>query len=288
MVVSIRKGEHVRKKSAIRLWFSVAGIVLPALCNQASAQSTMPASRPASTLVLAGPFTPKSYRGTWYRLVYSEAFHRLGLKFKYVQLPLRRATMMASQGEVDGEAGRIGVYRHNANSLVKVPAVLWQARFVALVAKPDIQINSWRGLGKLNGVIDYRRGVWLVEQKLPEYVAQRNLNALTHSGQALERLRLGRSVAYVDVDDVVDRVLDKPAKGHQPRIYVAGTVAQRAIYPFLNKTHADLVPRLAKVLNGMRQDGEFQRDSKLAQGDWVNAPPDPNLSVGSQSPVPVD
>lgn len=219
-------------------------------------------NRPLVTL--AGPFSPDSFRGRWYQLLYTEAFDRLGRDFRYLQLPLRRATWMVRKGLIDGETGRVGSYLDASTRLRLVPVRLWTARVIAVSADPRLRVSSWRDLKNVAGIIDYRSGVWILEQDLPRIIPANRLNTVARPEQGLERLMLGRSSLLVGIDAVVDRAWRRP-DFRNAGLFRAGTLAELPIYPFLVKKDEALIGRLARVLKEMREQGLFQRYERLAE-----------------------
>ena len=227
-------------------------------------QSPAMSAQTRPLITLAGPFSPDSFRGRWYQLLYTEAFDRLGRDFRYLQLPLRRATWMVRKGLIDGETGRVGSYLDASERLRLVPVKLWTARVIAVSADPRLKLSSWEDLKKVAGVIDYRRGVWVLEQDLPKLIPAGRLNSVARPEQGLERLKMGRSRLLVGIGAVVDRAWRRPAF-RNANLYRAGTLAELPIYPFLVKKDEALIGRLARVLKEMREQGLFKRYEQLAE-----------------------
>jgi len=226
------------------------------------ASASTPGTRPVVTL--ASPFAPDSFRGTWYRLLYTEAFRRLGKDFHYLELPLRRATLMARHSTIDGEAGRVGSYVFAATDIERVPVRLWTARFVAISHDPAIKVTDWKDLKSMTGMVDYRRGVWITEHRLKRIRSGETINAVTSPTQGLKRLLAGRSRLYVDVEQQVNRTLAQPRFRNTP-LYKAGVLASMPIYPYLVSRKRALVAPLTRVLRKMRSEGLFARYEAMAR-----------------------
>ncbi len=256
----------VGRESGSRIFARVLRVLLlaPIVLFVGLCHASRPDSGAHPVVTLAGPFTPDSFRGIWYQLLYTEAFKRLGRNFRYLELPLRRATLMARHSTIDGETGRVGSYGEAGADLEKVPVRLWTAHFVAVSHDPDIRVSSWKELKGLAGVVDYRRGVWMAEHQLKQLRTGESINAVTSPVQGLSRLLAGRSTLYVDVGQVVNRTLERSRFRGAP-LYEAGVLARMPIYPFLVSKDANLVAPLARVLRKMRDQGLFARYEAMAR-----------------------
>ncbi|MGY3913575.1 hypothetical protein ACW5XW_23710 [Aeromonas piscicola] len=86
--------------------------------------------------------TKESMYGRWLKLIYQDAFARLGYDFIYAGYPGGRAPHMAESGEVDGEIHRATEYQLQTRHLLKVPESHFTLSYEAYTA---FRVFSSRG-----------------------------------------------------------------------------------------------------------------------------------------------
>lgn len=209
----------------------------------------------AETLVLntdgAAPHSRPDGTGYEDRIV-AEAFRRIGVLVRLVQLPSERALQNANNGIDDGNFPRIAGLSDAYPNLVMVPEAMSTFPCAAFTRDPDLQVATWADLRGRQ--VAYVYGWKLVERNIAgvEHIQtvrdQEALFALLDKGRAeivLADLHTGREIirrnGYTGV-----RALVPP-------------LASPLMYIYLHKRHADLVPRLAKALREMKSDGSLER-----------------------------
>lgn len=199
----------------------------------------------------------------FYELLYSEAFKRLGFTFTYKVYPSKRSSVMANDGEVDGEPQRAGNYADTYPNMIRVDEPSFTNRVVAFATDPSIRLNSWDSLRDTPYRVDYRIGSLISEQELPRRVDPKLLTAVPTVEQILKKLKFQRTDIYVDMEWAVLPVLQS-AEFKEAGIVRVGILSTNLSYPFVHKKHAALAPRLAVVLRQMKQEGVYDRLLKQA------------------------
>lgn len=184
-------------------------------------------------------------------LIVKGAFARAGVGVSLQPLPSERGLVMADSGQLDGDANRINGLEAAYPNLLRVPESNMTYEFTAFTLRPDVVVRGWDDLKnysvayiigwKIYDEHVHARGV--VKVATPE-----NLFALLRAGRVDVVLyyRLG-GVYYARKLGLTNlRALDPP-------------LATREMYMYLNRRHADLVPRLAEALRSMKRDGGYER-----------------------------
>ena len=197
-------------------------------------------------------------------LIYNEAFKRLGYSFILTNLPGERSLVDANTGAVDGVAARIASLEPDQYpNLMQVAEPIVVIKDGAYSVDTSIRINGWeslRGKGYMVGLI---KGIKSVEQKLPLYVEKENIVTLTGFEQSLKMLQ-ARRINILIVSTLVEEFGPMKSDVYKD-IKRVGIVEEKVLYPWLNKKHQKLAPRLANALKAMKADGTFQKMIEAAK-----------------------
>ena len=197
-------------------------------------------------------------------LIYTEAFSRLGCNFKLKNLPGERSMVDANSGALDGEAGRIAYLDLNKYpNLMRVGESIIIMKEGAYSTDPSIRINGWESLRGKGYKVGLLKGIKSVEHKLPLYVKEENIITLTGFEQSLKMLQLRRIDIFIAATLVENSALMKrPAYSDIKRV---GIVEEKILYPWFNKRHKELAPRLANTLKSMKAEGTFKKLAEKAK-----------------------
>ncbi len=190
--------------------------------------------------------------------IYSEAFKRLGYRFRLVSLPGERSLVDANSGATDGEALRVSYLdSHKYPNLIQVSEPVKVLKYGAYSVDTSIKINGWESLKGKGYEVGIFKGIKFIEKKLPLYVKKENIIALSGFEQILKMLQARRIDIYIAATIMEESA---PMKSDKYKDIVrVGIVEEIVIFPWLNKKHKALVPRLAKALEAMKADGTFQK-----------------------------
>lgn len=176
--------------------------------------------------------------------ILKEAYKRLHIDIKLLYQPAERSLWAANNGMIDGDVGRIvGMEKKYPNLLmVKVPVT--HIVLYACVKNITFKVEDWQSLKPYR--IGHLRGAKLIEDNLSGF----NTQTVTTTEQAFTMLEHNRvDVVIANADEITEELPKYPAiKALKPPLY------SFPVYHYLNKKHADLVPKLEAVLQEMMMD----------------------------------
>lgn len=201
--------------------------------------------------------------GKWYRRIYGEAFSRMKIPLTVVTAPTARLSVLADQGEVQGQCSRVFGYADAHPNQLRVEEPVHDVRLVLYAFGPaarpdrllrleDMATGKWR--------VEFRRGVAICEQKLKPLLPADMLSDVTGIEQGLKKLRAGRTDLYCDFDLAVRSGLATPefkgVGGYREALYLGVGLP---LYPYVHKSRGELVPLLARTLREMKAEGLIER-----------------------------
>lgn len=214
-----------------------------------------PASHAERTLVLSNPFSPPTAtdaRDGTIDLIYAELGRRIGVKFELQAMSAERGLLNANNGIDDGDVSRIVGLEQQYPNLIRVPEVIQHLQMMAFSRNANFRVTGPESLKS------YDVGIligWKILERM--IVESHSLIKLATDRQLFTMLDKNR----IDVA-VIERLqglyLLKEMKIEGVRVLEPPFV-EVALYPYLNKKHADLVPKMAEALRKMKQDGTYQR-----------------------------
>lgn len=234
----------------VRPWSSA----IVALSLACAALPACPAA--ADELVIATgagePWTAKDGTG-FCESVVVEAFERLGLEARVMIVPPARALINANAGTEDGDLMRIAGVDKAYPNLVPVPEPLVAVSFVAiaLADTPAFVSDGWESLEPYD--IGLITGVKIFENNARW---SRSVTTAKSRDQLFELLRKRRvevvllerwhGLWWARQHGLAVRIMQPP-------------LATKEFFLYLNKKHAELVPRLAEALRAIKADGTWRR-----------------------------
>lgn len=235
-----------------------AALLLPAA-------TVLAASPPSLTapFVMGSDSEESSLTGKWYRRIYAEAFRRLGVPLTITVSPTARLSILADEGQVDGQTTRLAIYaeahpnqRRLKESVHEVRLALFAFQHETRSAYPqrleDLTTGNW--------LVEYRRGVAICEKTLKPLLPAERLSDITSAAQGMQKLKAGRTDLYCDFELAVQSELLTPdyrgVNGFRP---VMDLGVRLPLYPYVHKSRAELAPRLASVLKKMKTEGLIER-----------------------------
>ena len=187
---------------------------------------------------------------------YTEAFRRLGYRFKLISQPGERAMVDANQGIVDGEAGRIReIDKEKYANLIMVPQPITTMQDGAYSTDPSIKISGWESLVGKPYKVGLLKGIKSVEQKLALYVDKANIITLSDPEQCMKMLLTKRIDLFIGGTQIEDSTYMHT--GAYKAVKRVGIVETKVLYPWLNKRHENLIGPLTDTLKAMRSEGLY-------------------------------
>lgn len=199
----------------------------------------------------APPNATDSATGTCDRIL-TEAFKRLGMTLKVIQLPSERALQNANQGIDDGNFVRVEGMEKMYPNLIRVPEAITTLEFSAFTRDNSIKITGWESLAPYRVAIV--TGWKIVENNVTGVKSVTKVR----DEHVLFPLLLSGKVDVVVYDRRQGEFALKQLGAKGVRI-VQPPLVVRPMYPYLNKRHADLVPKLDQTLKAMKKDGTVKR-----------------------------
>jgi polar amino acid transport system substrate-binding protein len=184
--------------------------------------------------------------------IVKEAFRRIGQPVSIVYQPPERALVNADEGLIDGDCWRVAGGAKQYPNLLMVPEPVDEASVEAFTKNPSLSVSTWADLAPLN--VAYLNG-WKV------------LDASVHNTRSLLKVKdMSALFALLDKGRI-DVALVDPLMGWAfiRKMKLTGIhslkppLTRQDMYVYLNRRHADLVPKLAAALRDMKRDGTTER-----------------------------
>lgn len=236
--------DNVRK----RIWLPSLLLVL-ALGGGASRAANEP------TLVISDtydtPYTTEAGDG-FLDLVAAEAFRRSGLRLKMVRVSPERALLNANAGIEDGVSARIAGLDKAYPNLVRVPEKVLDFPFVAFARHSKIDKASWETLAPL--AVGHIQGWKIFEQSLKPGTAVTIVDTAEQLFAMLDRNRVDVAL----YERWLGLALAKKMGIKDIRV-VEPALADREMFIYLHKRHADKVAAISAALRAIKADGTYSR-----------------------------
>ncbi|MBV8502922.1 MAG: hypothetical protein JO006_14550 [Paucibacter sp.] len=190
-----------------------------------------------------------------------QAYDRLGMQVEEVDVPVERGLRMSNEGSLDGEVARVeGLEQHYPN-LIRVPVAVLATSVEAISVDPSIRISGWEDLRRYSLCIPHGiKAIELPTAGMKTYAVNTAQNIIKMLQAKHCQVGVIAGPTWVDFES-----LDWTG------IRSAGRLGAVPLYHYLNKRHADLVPRVAAVLEQMRADGIIGKVQKAADDEAAAA-----------------
>jgi polar amino acid transport system substrate-binding protein len=192
--------------------------------------------------------------------VLKEAYQRIGIEAQTQTFPSERSLATSNSGLVAGEVARLTGLERTYPNLIMVPVILNRIEVVAFVKNVTFKVQGWESLRPY--AIGIRRGIKYAEQGTKAM----NVEPVTSYEQCFKMLDSGRiDVVVTNLYVGLKTIKDLQLKGVRP--LAPPLMAARNQYHYLHKKHADLVPKITKVLKEMEAEGRIKaiREQYFAQ-----------------------
>ena len=231
-----------------RIWLTCILIAL-ALGNSASLAANEP------TLVLSDtydtPYTTETGDGFLDRVL-EEAFRRAGFRLKMVRVSPERALLNANSGIEDGVSARIAGLDKNYPNLVRIPEKVLDFPFVAFAQQAKLSNASWDTLATAS--VGHIHGWKIFEQNLKPGTSTTVVDTAEQLFTMLDKNRIDVAL----YERWLGLALAKQMGIKNIRV-VEPALADREMFIYLNKRHADKVPAIATALRSLKADGSYTR-----------------------------
>jgi polar amino acid transport system substrate-binding protein len=196
------------------------------------------------------PFTTPEHTG-FLDVIAAEAFRRIEVELRLVKLPAERALLLANDGLEDGDLGRIAGLEEQYPNLVRVPEKIIDWDFSAFSKDASIPANfeaiRRHSVGLIKGWKIYERNMAGAERVTTVDDPRQLFRLLDRDRIEVALYSRLMGMAFIQKQGVKNiHPLEPP-------------LASRALYIYLNKRHAKLVPKLAEALRALKREGFYQR-----------------------------
>lgn len=190
-------------------------------------------------------------RTGFYDQITIEIFKRLDIKLNYTHLPNKRSLLNANSGIDDGLISRIKGMEKKWPNIIRVPESVMTWEFTAFSMDKDIKITGWESLKPYT--VGHIRG-WQIYKK--NAVSAKKIIEANNASQLFELLKSGR------IELALFERFQSPywfnKIGYTAKA-LSAPLAVKPLYIYLHKRHKDLVPKMAKVISEIKQDGTYQK-----------------------------
>jgi polar amino acid transport system substrate-binding protein len=194
------------------------------------------------------------------RLIIPEFYKKLGIKITISPKPGKRAQLMASTGNKDGEIMRIWTYGNETPTTIRVPTPYYQLETMPFIRKgSDVEINSKSDLKKYR--IAKVRGVKHTDN------ITRGLTEVSDFNSTKKMMQIFKHRASIDValTNTIDGIIELNRLGVVDIIPLKRPLATLDLYHYIHNDHAELVPRIDSVIKEMKSNGELKALIKKAE-----------------------
>lgn len=231
--------------------------LISAICVLAIAYSNASLAE-TQTLVLndtnAAPFTTESGDG-FLDIIAREAFRRAGLRLKLVRLPPERGLLNANAGLEDGDFSRIAGLEKTYPNLIRIQEKIVDWHFVAFTRKPDLQNASWTTLQTLS--VGHIKGWKIYEQNLKQHPQVTTVDNAEQLFTMLDKNRIEVALYARSMGQALAQKM-----GIQNVRILEPSLAEREMYIYLHRKHADKAPAIAAALREIKREGLYAKVCK--------------------------
>ncbi len=185
--------------------------------------------------------------GEMLRAVYA----KLDINLEFEDVPGKRALVLSSAGEVDGEIQRIGTLSRDYPTLIQVAPAINYIEPTVFSTKLHFDVAGW------NSIRDYSIGI--VRGVGSSEAGTRGMDRVTATTSLENMIQMLDADRFdVMVTDLFSGLVAVRKLNLQARIYPLPPPLERiSIYHYLHEHHRDLVPKVGKVIEQMEVSGEL-------------------------------
>lgn len=217
------------------------------LCALLAALAPLPARAQEMTIAMIdqGQFMEQVTRA-----VLTEAYAKIDVPVRFKEVPAARALAESSSGVTDGELHRIAGLSARFPKLIQVNVPVNWFDTVVVTRKVRFTPNGWKSLRPYR--IGYHYGIQAFERGTHGM----KVDPAPTNELVLRKLQRGRTdialMTDVEARELIARLGDAQLQVLSPPI------ARIALYHYVHKKHAQMVPRLEAALRTMDADGSIE------------------------------
>jgi len=211
-------------------------------------------------LVLGTSRPDGSYAGRLLRRTYEELFRRLGVSIEFKTLPSARLAVELTAERLDGEVARPLAFAEGQPGLVRGEEPIMAIGFAMWSLQPRPSLQRLDQLADSGLSVNFTRGVVECERLLHPLLPAQRVVDVTTTVHALTLLQLGRNDLHCGIDmAVLSDAGSAELAGLPPPIKLFAVGEPIALYPYLQRKHAALVPQMDATLKRMKAEGTLEQ-----------------------------
>ncbi len=196
--------------------------------------------------------------------IVAEALKRSDIPYTRTDLPERRAIKQVNRGIDDGIGPRNPAVERNFKNIVRVPEAINIHTYVAFGKDPTVSTPDWNSLAPLR--IAYIASWKIFDINVKKSKSATKVESPDQLFNILARDRVD-VVLYSRLSGLSE-IKRKNLKG----VHVLGPpLAEREVFLYLHKHHADLAAPIAEKVREMKADGSYQRIKDQTIEEYMSA-----------------
>ncbi len=194
--------------------------------------------------------------------VVTEMLHRVGYTPLFEFLHEERGLQALNQGLDDGNLPRVAGLEALYPNIRQVPGAVMEFHFQLFSQDPNIEISGWSNLK--NYAVAYVTGWKILEQN----VHALSVTTVATSQQLFELLAQGRTQLIIYEKWQGLELVEQNGWQHQIHALEPPLIT-KDVFLYVHKSFEPLVPRLAKALKAMKQDGNYDSIKERTLGRYI-------------------
>ncbi len=202
---------------------------------------------------------------TWIVDVYTKIFNNLDIDVDFKSMPIARASIMLSRGEIDGEPGRIYEYSEIYPNTIRVEEPVFYMTVASFSSiNSNLIINSWADIKEKNLSVAYPRGMQMAKINLENTTPLKDIIDVSEVKLGLKLITTGRVDIYVDDLNAILGIINisEPALGDG--IKQVGVLDKVPLYMYVHKKNAGMVKELEVEIKKLKDEGVIEKFRKKA------------------------
>lgn len=194
--------------------------------------------------------------------VIQEAMRPYSIEIEVIEMPGSRVIYQVNNGLVDGDLCRVANFKNVSDDdtsnylLVNEPIVLTEIVMITLVQREINHPITWETINQ--GKVAFQRGSKTIRKNLDI----QNRVALSSSIQVLEMVANKRVDSAIMFASVAESLLNQSPMLKEKLTIQRPAINSFPLFTYLNKKHAQLVPKLEVSIKQLKQNGFMEKTAR--------------------------
>ncbi|ASP47105.1 hypothetical protein B5D82_04560 [Cognaticolwellia beringensis] len=197
--------------------------------------------------------------------VIQESLKPYAIEVKVIEMPGSRVISQVNGGYADGDLSRVINFKDISDAdtsnyrLVNEPIVLTEIVMITLAKKEIIRPITWETINQ--DKVSFLRG----SKTIRKYLNIENRVAVSSNTQVLEMVANKRVNSAIMFASVAKNMLNQSPELNSKLMIQSPPVLSFHLFTYLNKKHADLIPKLELSLKQLKDDGFLENTANKYQ-----------------------